>query len=294
MFEKVLLPLDGTELAEKALLYAEIAAVSLDSELVLLHVRSPIGEPYRHMHQIYLDYLADTMRQKIKAEWNKEPRIRTEAISGKPADVIYDYVQKNDIKMVIMTSCGASGIKALLGSVVDRVVRTVKVPILLVRVAEGRPAPCKPGLISKILLPLDGSEASKVSLPYAVELAKKLKASITLFEMAETVYAHGMDGLAAGVGVNWDEIDVATEKYIHSYLESIEKEIKQEGIAVNHVVTLGIDPANEVLVQEKKTGADLVVMATRGRSPVARWAFGSVAEKVLREGCLPLLVVKQG
>ncbi len=294
MFKKVLLPLDGSELAETAIPYAENTVGRLDSELVLLHVHTPEHEPYRHMHEIYLEHIANGVRQNIKANWNKEASISTQAISGKPAELIPQYIQDNNIDMVIMTSCGASGIKALLGSVVDRVVRTVNVPTLLIRVKDGRSVVAKPGVINRILLPLDGSEPSKISLHYAVELAKKLNASITLFEMAETVYAHGLDGLAAGVGVNWDQIDVATEKYVHAYLENIEQELKQQGIAVTHVVTLGVDPANEILEQEKKTGADLIVMATRGRSKVARWAFGSVAEKVLREGGLPLLVVKQG
>ena len=79
----------------------------------------------------------------------------------------------------------------------------------------------------------------------------------------------------------------ATEKYIDEYLQSIEDEIRKAGVEVNHTSYLGIDAAYEILEMEKKIQADLVVMATRGRSPVARWAFGSVAEKVLREGDRP-------
>ncbi len=298
MYKKILVPLDGSEMAETAIPYAEAWAGTLDSELVLLHVCQPEHEPYRHMHRIYLDHIANTIKSKIKSEWNKEPKIQTEALMGKPADIIFDYVQKNDVKMLVMTSCGASGVKTLIGSVVDHVIRAVSVPTLLVRVKEERPPESKPAMVNQIILPLDGSEASEVSISYALELARKLKASVTLFQMAETVYAHGMDGMSAGVGVNWDAIDAATEKYVHAYLEKIEKKFKQVGVSVSHMVKIGMDPANEILELEKqlkmKTDVGLVVMATRGRSPVARWAFGSVAEKVLREGGLPLLVVRQG
>ncbi|MDP2916899.1 MAG: universal stress protein [Dehalococcoidia bacterium] len=294
MFEKMLLPLDGSELAETAIPFAEMLAGKLGSEMVFLHVCVPEHEPYRHMHQIYLSHIADTVKNKIKSQWGKEATIHTESLMGKPADIIHDYVPKNGITMLVMTSCGASGIKALLGSVVDRVIRSVNVPTLLVRVKEGRAPQIKPAEVKKIILPLDGSEASNSAIPYAIELARKLSAAVILFQMAETVYAHGMDGLSAGVGVNWDQIDIATEKYVHAYLEKVEEQFKQKGISTSHVVKLGVDPANEILELERKTEDGLVAMATRGRSPVARWAFGSVAEKVLREGSLPLLVVKRG
>ncbi|MCR4393429.1 MAG: universal stress protein, partial [Dehalococcoidales bacterium] len=115
----------------------------------------------------------------------------------------------------------------------------------------------------------------------------------TLFSMAETIYARNLDGMNAGVGVNWDEIDAATLKYLEEYLQSIENEVKSQGVAVEHVTKLGIDAASEILELEKKIPIDLIIMATRGRSPVARWAFGSTAEKILREGQIPLMVIRE-
>ncbi len=149
------------------------------------------------------------------------------------------------------------------------------------------------GLIQKILLPLDMSEASKISVPYAVQLAKKLKAGITLFSMAQTVYSQNLEGMGPGIGANWDSVDKATEQYTDEHLKNIEDEIQTAGVEVNRTSYLGIDAAYEILEMEKRTQANLVVMATRGRSPIARWAFGSVAEKVLREGGRPLLLIKE-
>jgi nucleotide-binding universal stress UspA family protein len=295
MFEKVLLPLDGSELAETAIPYVRDLAVQLKAEVSLIHVCPPEHENLTRMHKIYLDHMADSLRKEIQDLYgpDQNPVLKSEVITGEPAKTILEYVQRNSISLVAVTTAGASGIRAwAMGSVADKVVRGVDVPTLLIRVKAGK-MPHEKGLIKHILLPLDPSEASKIAIPYAADLGKKLGATITIFSMAQTVYSKNMDSMGVGVGVNWDAVDTATEKYTNDYLVGIENQIKAGGVSVNHVAVLGIDAANEILELEKKIPADLVVMATRGRSPVARWAFGSVAEKVLREGETPLLVVRQ-
>jgi nucleotide-binding universal stress UspA family protein len=175
-----------------------------------------------------------------------------------------------------------------MGNVADKIVRGSGIPTLLIRVKEGQVSLKRKALIQRILLPLDTSDASRMAVPYAVYLAKKMNAGITLFSMAQTIYAQTLDGgsmgMSAGVAMNWDSVDAATEKITDEYLQKVEDDINKEGVKADHTAYLGMDAAYEILEMEKKIQADLIVMATRGRSPVARWAFGSVAEKVLREG----------
>ncbi len=295
MFEKILLPLDGSELAETAIPYVRDLASQLNSEVYLLHVCPEGHQNLNRMHKIYLDHTANGLQQDIKAILgpNQEPRIKSEVVSGEPVKAIFDFIQQNSISLVAITTCGASGIRRwTLGNVADKVVRGSGIPTLLVRVGES-PRETGKGFIKQILAPVDSSEVSRISVPYAVDLAKKLNARITLFSMAQTVYAQNLDGMGVGVGVNWDAVDKATEKYTDDSLSSLESDIRAKGVAVSHITVLGIDAASEILELEKKLPADLVVMTTRGRSNIARWAFGSVAEKVLREGGIPLLVIRQ-
>lgn len=298
MLNKILLPLDGSETAEAAIPYVRDLAARLDAEIYLIHI-CPLGhENLNRMHKIYLEHTSDYLRQKIKDQWKvSDPKIKAEAISGEqPAKAILDYIRQNDINLVAVTTSGASGIRAwAMGSVADKIVRGAGVPTLLIRVNGKQPTPEKTGLITKILVPLDSSDASQIAIAPALDLAKKLKASITLFSMAETIYAQNLEGMANGMpmGGNWDQIDASTRKYLDEYLASIENQIINQGVEASHVTTVGVDAASEILDLEKRLDVDLVVMATRGRSPVARWAFGSTAEKVLLEGELPLLVVKE-
>jgi nucleotide-binding universal stress UspA family protein len=81
------------------------------------------------------------------------------------------------------------------------------------------------------------------------------------------------------------------EKRDQSEIVAIEKQLKSKGFNVTHVVKSGTDAAGEIIETCKKVGADMVVMSTHGRSGISSWAFGSVAEKLLRYGEIPLLLV---
>lgn len=302
MYEKILLALDGSELAESAIPYVSDLAGQLDAEVFLLHVCPPEHQAYLHMHQIYMNTIAEKLKQRIVqfSQGSRQAKVQAEVIVGDATKTIFDYVKLKSISMVAITSYGTSGIRPwAIGNVADKIIRGVGVSTLLVRIKDQNYKVEQKVSIQNILVPLDSSDASKVSVPYAVELAKKLKAAITLFSMTHTSYAQNINGagmgaaMGGGLGVNWDAIDAASRKFTDEYLQNIEDEIKKEGVQVTHNSNIGLDAAFEILALEKKIPADLVVMATRGRSSIARWALGSVAEKVLREGGKPILLIKQ-
>jgi len=247
------------------------------------------------MHQIYLNYMANDFKRKMAKgkETSEVKNVNREVIVGDPEKIILSYIAEKNINLVVMTSHGTSGFRnGNVGNVADKILRESGIPALLIRIKETEQEKLSGISIKKILMPVDNSETSKVCIPYGKELAKKLGASITLFNMAQTVYAQSLDGVGAGIGVNWDTVDAATLKHSQDFLAEIEKDIKADGIEVESSTLVGMDAAYEILEIERKIGADLVVMATRGRSQIARWAFGSVAEKVLREGNLPILLVR--
>ena len=297
MLERILLPLDGSDLAETAIPYVRDLAGQLEAEVYLLHACPPEHKTDIRMHQLYLNNIAENLRQRIKENWQPsgEPKIQVEVILDEPVNAIFDYVKQKAISMVALTSHGTSGLRAwAMGSVADKVVRGVGIPTLLIRIKEGRIVPEKKGLIQKILLPLDASDASGVAIPYAVQLGQKLKASVALFSMGQSIYAQNIRSIDAGFGVNWDSIDASNnKKYTDEYLQGIANEIKKAGVDVIQTSVVRMDAAYEILEMEKKIQPDLVMMATRGRSNIARWTLGSVAEKVLREGDRPILMVRE-
>ena len=295
MFEKILLPLDGSELAEAALPYGEELAGTLGADVVLLHVHGPdrsVG--YEHVHQIYLDRLVDGLRQRIAQYGPLGTKVKVEARveGGEPGETVCRLVEASSIDLVVMTAVSAGGLKVgkTLGSVADYICRTVAVPVLLVRPQYARQAAAGIRLIRHLLAPTDGSKLSKLALPVAEGLARDLHAGITVFQMAEMLRPID-DGYGGAVAINYVELDEQTRTLVDREMAALEGELRGKGLDVTRVVTSGYDAAGEIIEVAKKVGADMIVMATHGRSGPGRWIFGNVAEKVVRHGETPVMIV---
>ena len=297
MLDRVLLPLDGSDLAEAVVPYGAELARKLGSEVILLHVCEPDHKLAHNMHRLYLEKMAELMQQRLKkgpAE-GKGGRVRTEHLFGDFTEEICNYIEKNDIGLLVMIAHGFTSLKVrIVGSIVDKIFRLVRCPTLLIRTGDGRQVKEKTEPIGRILLSLDGSKNSEIAIPIAQELALKLKAKVSLFRMAKKAfYTSSKDDIVGDIGIDDREIDKAEQEDSQAYLKSIEEKLRQQGIDTTSSVTLGDDPAKEITAAGREAKADLVVMATRGRSPVTAWAPGSIAHKLLSTADLPLLIVRK-
>jgi nucleotide-binding universal stress UspA family protein len=293
MFERILLPLDGSELAEIAIPYAEELASRLGAEVILYHVYGHEHQQQEHMHQMYLDRLAESMERNIRKGQRKSTSVKviTKVEAGEPTENICNLVDKNKVDLIIMTAVSTSGRKIgkMLGSVTDHLCRTVPIPVMLIRLQDTQRTGGKERLINRILIPLDGSELSKLALLVGEELASELNASATLFQMAHKFrpYYGGMGTLEY---IDYTKFDEDAKNQVSAEMSALETELKEKGLDVTNVVTSGFDAAGEIIDVCKQIGIDLVVMSTHGRSGVDRWVLGSIAEKILRHGETPLLL----
>ena len=294
MFKRILLPLDGSELAEITLPYGEELARRLGSEVVLLHVRGQEQQDYRHIHQVYLDRLAEAVENNIRSGQPaaRKVKVTTKVESGEPQESICRLVNENDIDLIIMSAVSASGLKIgkTLGSVTDHVCRTVPIPVMLIRPQNAQQTKSKEQLINRLMITLDGSELSKKALTLGEELASNLKVSAILFRMANMVRLQEDDSGATAY-IDYAKLNEDEKKRVNSQMALLGKELKKKGIDVTHVVTSGFDAAEDIIETGKKIKADLMIMSTHGRSGLGRFVFGSVAEKILRHGEIPLLLV---
>ena len=294
MFQRILLPLDGSELSEMTIPYGEELASKLGSEVILYHVHGHEHSTQEHMHQMYLEMVAEIMQRKVRNNMasGAELKISTKVEAGEPTENICNLVDKNEVDLIIMTAVSASGLKVgkLLGSVTDHVCQTVPIPVMLIRAQNVKQTDQQTRLINHMLIPLDGSSLSKLALPVGEELASKLKVGITLFEMATTIRPFN-DTSGAGAYIDYSKMNEDEKKRTGSEMNALETELKEKGLSVTSIVTSGSDAANEIIELCKKANIDMVVMSTHGRSGLGRWVFGNVAEKVLRHGETPLLLI---
>ncbi len=290
MFKRILVPLDGSQLAELALPYAETLAGAFDSEVALTHVCEVAEKDYRHMHQLYLEETAKTVGNRIKRA-SSAARVKAVVLDGEPATQIMSFAQDNDVSLTIMVTHGRSGIMAwALGSVGNKVLQRVSTPLLLIR-AKGDAAKAGKGqLFSRVLVPLDGSEAGEAALPYVKELASKFASEVIFLQVVPPgQYVHTVGGLNY-VRFPDSELELM-RKQAMEYLEEVGTRLRDIKASLKFEVRIG-DAAHEIIKGTTETRARLVAMSTHGRSGIGGWFFGSTAQKVLHAGRRSLLLVR--
>jgi len=294
----MLVPLDGSKLAENVLPYARAFAEAFDLQVELLsvidsmdfartmnagHVRDfdPLIEAATDEGKRYLEGVAPSFGGKVS----------TTVERGLADKIIIEKAGGGKDTLIAMATRGRSGIhRWLMGSVAEKVLRGATNPLLLVRgdeegKSDGKAAP------KKVVVPLDGSPMAETVLPHAVDLAKKLGLAIELarvYDLPLTTYA----GADAPYLPNQSKLRNLVREEAAAYLEVKVNQLHADGIdKVSSVLLVG-SGADEIIDLAHSTPDNLIAMCTHGRSGVRRWALGSVTEKVVRHSGDPVLVVR--
>ena len=283
MIQSVLVPLDGSELAEEALSYAVPIAERHGASIHLVNVISKSALASEDDEaRAYLDKV-------IEARVNgAQPHLRI----GDAPDEIINVADELDEPLIVMTTHGRTGVgRWIYGSVADKVVHAAEAPVLLLRSGTGRPDIRS---IDTVVVPVDGSAYSEAALTFAKSMVQTFDSELHVARVAETANLYSTLGYETyAPGVNQPMADVVEQMIndIHKYISEITGDLKDEGFNVQGVVLEGF-AGEELLAYEERVKPDLIVMATRGRSGFDRFIFGSVAERVLKKGKTPVLMVK--
>jgi len=281
--KRMLVPLDGSPLAEAIIPVAEEWAREEEAELILLravlahHEMSddPVEAKARAVAEgeSYLNEVAERLKRRgLK-------RVRWNVRYDEPVTAIAGAVAREDGDLIAMATHGRSGLsRLLLGSVAEAVVRSARVPVLLIR---GQSA-WEPWVHGKILVPLDGSETAEAVLPLVERLAGPRALTVSLLQIIERAPFRLEDMM---VSVRSEEAE--------QYLAKIAAPLQARGLRVRWVVGFG-GAAETIVASAGEERVDLIAMATHGRSGLGRLFFGSVAERVVRSATTPVLLFKGG
>jgi nucleotide-binding universal stress UspA family protein len=288
MFNRILVPLDGSPLSERALPPALALARQPDTDVILARVPATAGsqepptgrslEVARREIRHYLDDLRQAQSPDVK--------LTTLMPEGDIASAIVDTAAAEQIDLIVMSTHGHSSLtRWVLGSVTERVLRNAPCPVLAVRA----PATGASVLFPKIVITLDGSELSERALAPGLELAQRLNADVTLLRCVPNVDIDGaLDEVERGLSRRrqQDLIDDAA-----AYLAARSVSYAQSGLEIKTEVRVG-PAADNIYEFVEAYGTDLIVMATHGRTGLQRWVYGSVTEKVLHSVNTSLLVFR--
>jgi len=296
MFERILVPLDSSKLADVVLPYAEELAGAFNSEVDLLYVCEPKEEQYQRVHEFYLGKIAELVKRHIGEFYPRKKgtkiQVKSVVLLGKPSEAISHYANHNDINLIVIASRGRFGImRRLMGEIADRVFQATRMPLLLTTSTKLRPELRPKQLLNRILLPLDGSESGKASMPYVIEITKKLKAEVTLLQViAPGRHVHTVGGLDY---IKFTEQQIESMKGdARRYLEGAGSKIAKTGAIVRYEVRVSDDTAKEIISAADEMNARLIVITTRRSAGIGRWISGSKTQKVLQATNIPVLLLR--
>lgn len=293
MYRSILVPVDGSKLAERALSLAIPLAEQHGARLVLLHAHEPIlplivggGAPVR---DAALDekWRADS-RTYVERLARRMAKLTTSPVDGvfkdgKVVPTISALVQQAGIDLIVMSTHGRGGFQRLwLGSVADAVMRHATVPVLLVRGARP-PAKRLAGAAAfvRALVPLDGSDRAE----RAIGEAKRLLGT----KPARLVLVHVVHPMSAVAGANLKR--EPEQEVVASYLEPLARRVATETLEVRIAVHVSANVSRVLLDAVESHDADIVVIAGQGLTGLQRFLVGSVADKLIRTAPVPVLVV---
>lgn len=295
MLQRILVPLDGSELANRALTTAFTLVEQGNGEIILLRVPvlpkilvpamsdsqmlEKVKEDRRYQCKSYLKYIKQT-----HLDWDVP--IQIQVIEGDVASVIVDTAASEGVDLIVMSTHGRSGFtRWLMGSVTEKVLRHAPCPVLAMR-SETVP--------SRILITLDGSIIAWQSMKPGLEVARRLQGTVTLLRVVNAV--EDLDEVTKGQlkFERNEELNDLSTTLQQSAMKELQKNASTYGSELPDIeiaVTSG-RPAEGILDYAEQHEIDLIVMTTHGRSGLERWEYGSVSEKVVRGAHCSTLVIR--
>jgi nucleotide-binding universal stress UspA family protein len=310
MFRSILVPLDGSTFAEHAMPLALSIARHAGATLRLVRVLHRLEDIY-----FWAPMPGDTLETQLREHSQAEAQAYLEDLGRRLGNVdgvrlAYDVLEqgmevgvteclradvvKGEVDLVVMTTHGRGTVaRVWLGSVADELVRSLSVPLILVRPEPNPVADLgREVILRHILLALDGSPLAERMLGPAETLGKAMGADFTLLRVIQHgLYSRllhpstGAPALAQRVENVGDELRQEAEVY----LEKVAAGLRADGLRVQTRVVAADHPAAAIL-GEAAASADLIALETHGRRWLSRFLMGSTADKVVRGGSLPVLV----
>jgi nucleotide-binding universal stress UspA family protein len=277
-FQKIVIPLNGSSLAEQAIATARAFARKYNAELEIvcvenkeaeenLHLTNAEMAEYRTELQTYIGLVSELIE-------DDGLRVQTHYRYGEPSTEIDAVTRETNADLLVMTTRGKFELNQLITkSMAQRVIQKISTPTLLIRPTNNWRS--RRSEFKNILVALDGSEASEMILPYIRAFTYHFNSKVHLFSVPEGSESEGY-----------------SEK-IKQYLDDIANTLSEEGMTVDTLVT-GSGPARTILALSEEEKIDLIMMSSHGRGGVDRSdqiPIGSVALKVIQETTCPVFLL---
>jgi nucleotide-binding universal stress UspA family protein len=287
--KKILVPLDGSKVAEEILIHVELLARQSGAHVILMRV-VPFLWPSEHVHLKEMGHKMD--KEASDYLFTIETRLVEKGIEasvsvdeGNVPEVICDEAEERGVDLIAISTHGHGGIKRwALGSVTAKVIQASSIPLLVHRSTgeQMEEMQCK-----NILLPIDGSDFAESIFPQARHVAELFNAKVWFLSVVS------LPGGFLSLDEEVPNIEDKVAESIKNYYSTLENRIQEEQTSIEYEVVIRKGEPPEVISDfANENDIDLIAMSTHGRSGISRWALGSVTDKVLHCSLKPILLVR--
>lgn len=298
MFRHLLVPLDGSRLAESALTTAVWLARKMDAQVTLLHVieKNAPSEVHNERHLVTpkeaTTYLQELSRLPALSDLHVESHVHTVEV-GDVARSITEHSAELTPDLIVLCTHGKGGTRRLLfGDIAQQVIALGTTPVLMVRPSRETRVIGRGGDFRTILAPTDGDPGHEKGLPMAREIAQAFHCRLHLLMVVPKLRNLTGSKAAASLilpGATRLNLEMESEN-AQKYLDQRAAELISQGVIADYETSRG-DPARAIVASARRLSADLVIMGTHGRAGAdALWA-GSVAARVVARIQAPLMLV---
>ena len=302
-FRSIVVPLDGSPFAEQAIPAATAIARATRAKvrLVLVHrLPPPPNDPRTAKLYVSVDLAVrkaerDYLRSTARRLKDGGAQATALLLEGPAGPTLVQWIGGSDADLVVMTTHGRGALgRTVYGSVADQLVRSLDVPVLLVRPETAEEVGKEAGWTAReIVAGLDGSRLAEAALEPASALARALQVPMTLVQVVLPLAVAADPPLPFPTGYDAQITEVRRREAI-DYLEDEAEGLRERGITATAAAVVGDSPAGTLLDLGRPERGALLVVATRGRGGVKRLMLGSVADKLVRGAEVPVLIVPPG
>jgi nucleotide-binding universal stress UspA family protein len=282
MYDRILLPVDGSEGAKTTVRHVADVAGGLDASVTALFVADTNLDSVTRVQGDIVDTLTEA-GENIVGEVGTTLASEgldydTDVVQGGPARTIVDYAERYDFDLIATPTHGRTGIsRRLLGSVTERVIRLAPMPVLTLRMAPETEATFP---YERLLLPTDGSAAAAGAVEHGLDLAAALSATPHTLSVAEPDSVLGLGGDA-------DDAEAAAREHV----AAVESMAAERGVPDLVTAVERGTPHEEITAYVEAHDIDAIVVGTTGRRGIGEKLLGSAAEMVVRTASVPVVAV---
>jgi nucleotide-binding universal stress UspA family protein len=299
MFHTLIVPLDGSQVAERAVPYAIRLAQASHARLVLMQAvlaPPPVSVDGANLERDQLEAIEEARAYLTKIAEGLSSQLAGVEIAfpyGRPTEKILETIEAYQADGVVMTTHGRTGFDHLLhGSVTEGLLARSNVPVFVVYARPGQaPAPTFSPANARLLVPQNGSEYDAPALRAGIDMLGP-GGQIVLVTIAPTPEHVVRDDSGRHVVAYLDQQEQALMREARDYLAGVAAPLRTGPTPINVMTDVRVgDPASGIAMAALDKHADLIVMATHGRTRIKRAVLGSVAGTVLRTVATPVVLV---